>query len=522
MSCRNILFMSEALFGPRFWTPFFRALGRRVPVRLHCVAPHRALANDYARAGLFETITCLEDELARYMAFDKGLDPEVMAMARAFEARYGERLADIIQADRHFGRGSFFLGHHHPRSVWSDAADLGRSIRYIVHVAGILDALFREHAIDTLVMVGVASTFPKLLCVVARRNGARIRMFNSARTGALFTWYHDEYYDHPPVRRRFDAMRRALEPSAWEAATPDQVEVDKTANAIKGAMLEGTRLAGMARRVGQQIYLRARSELADFVKRRPRHPNRYHLSSNIAYLWRFRSHFRLWQKLAQDMETVAGIKYVYFPLHVEPELASMVLSPEFNNQVAIIDLVSKSLPGDMVLVVKEHMVALGRRPRAFYEWLSDMQNVVMARADADGPAIARGASAVVTLTGTAGLEAATEGVPVLTFGRHNLYDVMRHVHVVDRMSELRALLDRIAAPRPQEEQARAIAEGRLFIEALAAESMDTGDEVFENGDPARPVSDEIAGRAADLFLRSLSHGDGVEAQPGMAAEGTAS
>jgi hypothetical protein len=128
--------------------------------------------------------------------------------------------------------------------------------------------------------------------------------------------------------------------------------------------------------------------------------------------------------------------FAFYPMNLEPEAALMVLSPSFNNQVAAIDLVSKALPAGVPLVVKENIVSLGKRPPGLYEWLSALPNVVLAPFAVPGKQLASRSALTVTVTGTAGMEAALAGTPVACFGRHNLYSTLPHVRVLDRISSI--------------------------------------------------------------------------------------
>ena len=67
---------------------------------------------------------------------------------------------------------------------------------------------------------------------------------------------------------------------------------------------------------------------------------------------------RNFSKLFLDVKFTNEIpkqKYVYFPLHVDPEASTMVLSPFHTNQIALIENLSKSLPTDHLLVKEKYL-----------------------------------------------------------------------------------------------------------------------------------------------------------------------
>ena len=97
-------------------------------------------------------------------------------------------------------------------------------------------------------------------------------------------------------------------------------------------------------------------------------------------------------------------KYVYFPLHVDPEASTMVMSPMHTNQFAVIENLSKSLPSDHVLVVKEHIPMLGFRPKGFYEKIKALPRVKLVQPTFDQFSLIKNASVIAVITGTAGFE----------------------------------------------------------------------------------------------------------------------
>lgn len=130
--------------------------------------------------------------------------------------------------------------------------------------------------------------------------------------------------------------------------------------------------------------------------------------------------FRRWRQLriqsSYDLSAIHQRPYVYFPLHVDPEASTMVMAPMFTDQVAVVEALSKAIPIDMALVVKEHMPMLGKRPASFYARLRQLPNVVLLPPNVNGMAVLSGARLVAVLTGTAAWEAALLGKPALVMG----------------------------------------------------------------------------------------------------------
>lgn len=109
-------------------------------------------------------------------------------------------------------------------------------------------------------------------------------------------------------------------------------------------------------------------------------------------------------------------KYVYFPLHYQPEASTCVCAQKYENQLFFIDSWAKSLPADTVLYVKEHYALLGHRDPQFYTELKKYPNVVLINPWVSTRKLIENSQAVTTLTGTAGLEAILLGKPVFLGG----------------------------------------------------------------------------------------------------------
>ena len=109
-------------------------------------------------------------------------------------------------------------------------------------------------------------------------------------------------------------------------------------------------------------------------------------------------------------------KYVFFPLHYQPEASTIVCAQKYEKQLFFIDSWAKSLPADTVLYVKEHYALIGHRDPQFYKELEKYPNVFMLDPWEPARNLIEKAVAVTTLTGTAGWEAMLLRKPVFLGG----------------------------------------------------------------------------------------------------------
>lgn len=128
-------------------------------------------------------------------------------------------------------------------------------------------------------------------------------------------------------------------------------------------------------------------------------------------------------------------EYCYYPLHYEPEMATLVLSPFYFDQVELIRIIARSLPIQMKLYVKEHPAMKGRRTRDFYKTLLKIPNVRLIRETTPGIELIRNALLITTITSTAGWEGALLRKPVITFG-DVFYNALPSVEKVEQTTKL--------------------------------------------------------------------------------------
>lgn len=130
-----------------------------------------------------------------------------------------------------------------------------------------------------------------------------------------------------------------------------------------------------------------------------------------------------YQRISKAIDPHEIGPYVYFALHYQPELTTTPLGGDASDQFYLVRAVSRSLPRGYKLVVKEHpsqfaRVTYGEQGRSIGGWelISKLDNVVICDFGVPSIALIRAASAVLTVTGTAGWEAMVNGKPCLHFG----------------------------------------------------------------------------------------------------------
>jgi len=129
-------------------------------------------------------------------------------------------------------------------------------------------------------------------------------------------------------------------------------------------------------------------------------------------------------------------KYVLYLFHLQPEYTIDALASNYSNQAEFVVRIAKMLPADITLVIKENPMGVGKLNRSpeYYEHILRQPNIKLIDHRLDSHKLVKKAQAIITLTGTVGLEAMFFGKPVIVFG-NIFYSSFKWAHKVNSFEE---------------------------------------------------------------------------------------
>lgn len=135
---------------------------------------------------------------------------------------------------------------------------------------------------------------------------------------------------------------------------------------------------------------------------------------------------------------ISGDKYFFFPLQYEPEASTLVLATYYSNQLATIKNVAAAMPLPYKLYLKEHPASLGTRSTNFYKEIKKLPNAVLLSPSEPIQELIKNCRGVVTVTSTAGMEAALAGKPVYVLGNvfYNYHPLCKKPDNFSKLSEM--------------------------------------------------------------------------------------
>lgn len=169
---------------------------------------------------------------------------------------------------------------------------------------------------------------------------------------------------------------------------------------------------------------------------------------------------RNWNALFHNYDTMDVIenkRFVFFPMHLEPEATLSYFVDENYEQTSIVQLLACSIKQNQILVVKEHPQQQGALLSKTYRDLRKRySNVVFLPSYISSFDLLKRCDAVVTLTSTAAWEGVVLGKPVFVLGKI-FYDQCPGVNRIENLKQLKQELRKEVYLYPEKENVQRFA-----------------------------------------------------------------
>ena len=136
-----------------------------------------------------------------------------------------------------------------------------------------------------------------------------------------------------------------------------------------------------------------------------------------------------------------NIPFIYFPMNVNEEMNLLHYAPYYTNQIEVIRHITKSIPINYVLYVKEHILAGLRswNDVDYYKQIIDIPNVTLINPKFDNNTLLQNSQLIITIRGTSSLKAMKYGKPSIVFG-NQAAQIMPSVFRVNSLNSLPELI----------------------------------------------------------------------------------
>ena len=363
---------------------------------------------------------CIDTSL---IANEIGLN-DVVNSALAIENHYGRKMSLLISEDRAIGQGYLSNAQGVPhiiRSLWPHKKKLTEVLTSIKTVESIVkDA-------NLVIQVGVTN----MNYIICNKNNIPIFGFRAIKFGSRMFWSDDPYNSSSNLKKRLEqniAKNHLKETEKYKLLTSGKIINESVKYSLKNAVFSIIRI----------IF----NDTKNWVRLKQK-KNSYRYLGWLPVAIRNYFNYRFIRKNGVTISDVEGYKILYFALHLEPEIALISYSPEFSNSMEAITWISKSLPSDYMILVKEQALSYGIRSRWYYNQLCKMPNVLVVKPNIESLDLINRSDIVATITGTIGQEAVQNLKPVLSFGKHQVINYLPTVKYVASYSETREAINEI-------------------------------------------------------------------------------
>ena len=321
--------------------------------------------------------------------------------------------AALLEAMDTLQRGS--EGHAYRSHALQSPADY---VNYVSIIADRIATILTEESIDTVLFYDVPHLFyDSMMYHVAKALGLRTLVLRSAHMPQQF--YSMSDITHLGHTR------------AAPGAEPFPIEKGKVPELyyMKGIKQERSELGRLTGRALMQL-------AAHVIMREPQlllRPRRLwsiyrRMDASARCLPKWRDPFARFfhtdslffaEQLAEieQSEPDLGQPFVYFPLHLQPEMTTSILGGVYRDQLMAIEAIAAMLPEGCLIYVKENPKQDGRYRRPlFYHRLRRISQVRMMPSHANTHDLTSASAYVATISGTVAWEALLMGKPALVFG----------------------------------------------------------------------------------------------------------
>lgn len=325
-------------------------------------------------------------------------------------------LNEIIIADRHVGNGFLFGGAiSNSRFLTELKSDKDSHLNYVINMLRYLYDFLQDNKPDMFYSYAVAGAFTLGLAELCHQLNIPFYKLTHSRIQNLVVLDTSARDEMDLVRKKYQSDAANFNPENLKWAEEYLKEFR-----LKQAQPDYQVLQN-------KIYLsktKFKYKLKNWVKYLKGLTDKSNDFTHNSYL----------DNLKYDQKTVKGIeefwkkkpffpteelmkeKFLFYTLHVDPEASTMVISPYQTNQLSVLEALAKSKPVDQILIVKEHLTMIGRRPPGFYDKINALPGVYLVDPREASFQFINKAEAVITLTGTSGFEAVLLNKPAIFLG----------------------------------------------------------------------------------------------------------
>jgi len=373
----------------------------------------RFLANNNGTGNIIKNIYAGNYEVLIKDTEKKIKNKNVIKKAVKIEKKYSIKFSELISMDRAIGQG-YLLNvakiPHILRSEWSNEKKIGSIISTIE---------VYENCLNNCDII-ISEYINPYISLIAKKKAIQMYAITELKYGDRYFWSNNSYLTSSKYIQR---IKSNLKKIFIQKEDVDYI-VTSFGNYLNESVVYNYRNA--FKNALKVIWMETKNGL-----RKKRKKDTVQLFGWLAPCFRLVSNFKRIRNISIKDNEIKDYKIIFFPLHLEPEVALLWLSPEFTNSMEALSWISKSIPADYIIIVKEQNLSFAVRSKWYYKTLNKIGNIYWADPTVHSWDWIKKSTIVATITGTVGIESVYMGKPVISFGKHQIINYLPTVRYVD-------------------------------------------------------------------------------------------
>ena len=346
-------------------------------------------------------------------------DTDIFEAINAYEKKYDFTVyRDIIQADRHIGRKWAWAWNGKPESRCMRNTGRYGALRASLQALEYFENLYQVHPPKFVIGTGIGTGLSgKPISLICRKNNIPFRATQSARFNKYTYWATDEFGNNLHICQKI----KALEKRKKHAALNGNKELRENQNfqSYYKAHAKTSKSVISALKLSFVSLLRRYYAILRGIGRSKTGYYPFSLASMPLRQWVGERLYR--NRNFKDLTKLPkATKYFLFPLQFEFETSLQGEAPLVPPIFTLIHQISLSLPAGAVLLVKEHPLQAGRRPKFVYDFIKDLHNVFLIKPTIRASMLFDKLDAVIQVNSSLGYEALAQGIPVFSLSPHGI------------------------------------------------------------------------------------------------------
>lgn len=364
----------------------------------------------------FYMLDCLEDREIEWL--EREYDPQRL---QAQIERFGADMVNgFLIADRQVGASYVQGARNIQTKLFHETRDDKKLRAYITHMIDYCDDLITTHKADSVFLYAIAGAYSCALGDIFQKAGLSAYRLQHCRVDNLYILDPNLKGMLDPLWVRFDTGESG---KSKDIQTAEEWLLDFREKSskepdymgwVRDTIAQNLAPTGIIKNIVRS-FVRA-AYFTVYPQKQALHTETrlFKILEAFRYPWYYRKAAKWPNLLGKD--DLNNRDFVYYPLHLDPEASTMYLSPDYTDQHAVLEALSKQRPLNQDIIVKENPFMLGRRPKGYYEFIQNLPGVYIADPAIAGIELVQKCSSVLTLTSTTAWEAMLLGKPSVVLG----------------------------------------------------------------------------------------------------------